>query len=342
MSGDRRKVLVTGGAGYVGAHACKALAQAGFVPVTYDNLSTGRASFVRWGPLVQGDTRDAEGVADTIRSHDAAAVLHFAALSSVGESMTDPVAYYANNVDGLLGVLAGMAKAGVEKLVFSSTAAVYGARGQQPLDETAAADPINPYGRSKLMCEQILADVARAGGLKFVALRYFNASGADPDAEVGEQRAVETHLIPRAMMALQGHIDDFQVFGADFATPDGTAVRDYVHVSDLADAHVLALEALLAGGSSGVFNLGGGRGHSVGEVLDAIRRVTGREMPAATGARRPGDPEILVADTRAAQSVLGFRPRRSDLETIVETAWRWHQVAHPLRSRELSLAGEHR
>ena len=340
MSGERRRVLVTGGAGYVGAHACKALAQAGFAPVTYDNLSTGRASAVRWGPLVRGDTRDPEGIAEAIRSHEAAAVLHFAALSSVGESMTDPVAYYANNVDGLLGVLGGMALQGLDRLVFSSTAAVYGARGRQPLGEGAAPDPINPYGRSKLMCEQILADVARAGGLKYVVLRYFNASGADPDAEVGEHRAVETHLIPRALMALQGHVDDFQVFGTDFATPDGTAVRDYVHVSDLADAHVLALQALLAGHPGGVFNLGGGRGHSVGEVLDAIRRVTGRAIAPPTGSRRPGDPGILIADTRRAQSALGFRPRRSDLDTIVATAWRWHQTAHPFRSREPSLAGE--
>lgn len=339
MSGGRGRVLVTGGAGYVGAHACKALARAGFVPVTYDNLSGGRAAAVRWGPLVEGDTRDADAVAAAIRKHAAQAVLHFAALSSVAESMADPVAYYANNVDGLLGVLAGMGREGVDRLVFSSTAAVYGARGRRALRESAATDPINPYGRSKLMCEQILADVASARGLSFVALRYFNAAGADPDAEIGEHRRVETHLIPRAMMALQGHVGDFQVFGADFATPDGTAVRDYVHVSDLADAHVLALEALLAGRPGGVFNLGGGRGHSVGQVLDAIRRVSGREIVPPTGARRPGDPEVLVADIRAAREALGFHPVRSDLDTIVETAWRWHRIAHPLRSRERSAAG---
>lgn len=339
MPGIERSVLVTGGAGYVGAHACKALRRAGFLPVTYDNLSTGHADFVRWGPLVQGDIRDTGSVADAIRSYGPVAVLHFAALSSVGNSVKAPLTYYDNNVGGLLGVLAAMGETGLDKLVFSSTASVYGACGSQPIGETTQANPINPYGRSKRICEQIMADAAAASGLNFTALRYFNASGADPEAEIGEQRDEETHLIPRAMMALQGHLDDFQVFGADFATPDGTAVRDYVHVSDLADAHVLALQALLGGAPGGVFNLGGGRGHSVGEVLDVIRRVTGRQIAPPAGSRRPGDPEVLVADTRAARETLGFNPRRSDLETIIETAWRWHQVAHPLRSLE-AVAGQ--
>jgi len=229
-----RAVLVAGGAGYVGSHTCKALAQAGFFPVVLDNLSTGHQAFVRWGPLVRADLHDSEAVADTIRWHDCAAVLHFAAFAYVGESVSDPAKYYDNNVAGTLSLLNGMRAAGCDKLVFSSTCAIYGQPAQLPIREETPADPINPYGASKLMVERILADFRPAYGLRSTALRYFNACGADPDTEIGELRDPETHLIPRAMMALQGHIEDFAVFGTDFPTPDGTAVRDYIHVADAA------------------------------------------------------------------------------------------------------------
>jgi UDP-glucose-4-epimerase GalE len=325
-------VLVTGGAGYIGSHTCKALHAHGLKPVVYDNLSLGRADFVRWGPLVEGDTRDADAVAAALKTHDINAVIHFAALSSVGESISEPAAYYQNNVGGILGLLAGMRQAGCSTIIFSSTAAVYGEPRDVPIAETAATEPVNGYGRSKLMCEQILGDFDRAYGIKSVNLRYFNASGADAEAEIGEYREAETHLIPRAMMALQGYIDDFQVFGADFPTPDGTAIRDYIHVSDLAQAHALALEMVLRERESATFNLGTGGGYSVGEVLSEIGRVSGRRMTPPKGERRPGDPVRLIADARRAMDHLKFAPRQSDLSTIIQTAWRWHQRAHPLHN----------
>ena len=322
-------ILVTGGAGYIGSHTCKALASAGFVPVTFDNLSLGRSEAVKWGPLICGDTRDSVAVEDAIRSHNAQAVIHFAALSVVGESGGDPARYYRNNVGGLVGLLEGMALADCRRIVFSSTAAVYGETNQTLITEEATTVPVNVYGRSKLMCETILRDYGSAGLLDVISLRYFNASGADADAEIGELREIETHLIPRAMMALQGYLDDFEVFGNDFPTPDGTAIRDYIHVSDLADAHVLALQRLLTRAESGVFNLGTGQGHSVGEVLGTVARLSGRSLLAPTGGRREGDPARLVADGRSAQIELGFVPTRSSLDNIVATAWQWHQRAHP-------------
>jgi UDP-glucose 4-epimerase/UDP-arabinose 4-epimerase len=327
-----KAVLVAGGAGYVGAHTCKALARADFLPVVLDNLSTGHRDFVRWGPLVQADLHDTSKITDTIRQHDCVAVLHFAAFALVGESVTDPAKYYANNVTGTLSLLAGMRAAGCDALVFSSTCAVYGQPAQVPIVEDTRPDPINPYGASKLMVERILSDFRPAYGLRSIALRYFNACGADPDSEIGEMRDPETHLIPRAMMALQGHIADFAVFGSDFETPDGTPIRDYVHVADLADAHVAALRLLLSGGPGGVFNLGTGRGHSVREVLDAIEREAGERLPDVTGPRRAGDPAVLVADPARARSELGFDPTLSDLATIVRTAWAWHCRMHPRRN----------
>lgn len=327
-----RAVLVAGGAGYVGAHTCKSLARAGFLPVVLDNLSTGHRDFVRWGPLVQADLHDTSTITETIRRHDCVAVLHFAAFALVGESVTDPAKYYDNNVAGTLSLLAGMRAAGCDALVFSSTCAIYGQPAQVPIVEDTRPDPINPYGASKLMVERILSDFRPAYGLRSIALRYFNACGADPDSEIGEMRDPETHLIPRAMMALQGHIADFAVFGSDFETPDGTPIRDYVHVADLADAHVAALRHLLSGGPGGVFNLGTGRGHSVREVLDAIEREAGERLPDVTGPRRAGDPAVLVADPARARSELGFDPRLSDLATIVRTAWAWHCRMHPRRN----------
>jgi len=324
-------VLVAGGAGYVGAHASKALAQAGFEPVVLDNLSTGHRAFVRWGPFVAGDIRDAATVATAIRLHNCRAVLHFAASALVGESVHSPALYYENNVGGTLALLAGMREAGCSVLVFSSSCAIYGQPASVPIRENTRPDPINPYGATKLMAERALADYGAAYGLRAVVLRYFNACGADEAGELGELRQVETHLIPRAMMALQGHIDDFAVFGNDFETPDGTAIRDYVHVADLADAHVMSLRRLLAGDDGDVFNLGTGCGHSVAEVLRAIERVSGRPLPTIRGHRRAGDPATLIADPSRARDVLGFTPRRSDLDHIVRTAWRWHRQAHPAR-----------
>ena len=326
-----RAVLVAGGAGFVGAHACKSLARAGFLPIVLDNLSTGHRNFVRWGPLVQADLRDSVTVAETINQHACTAVLHFAAHAYVGESVTDPAKYYENNVAGTLSLLAGMRTAGCDALVFSSTCAIYGQPVEVPIIEDTRPDPINPYGASKLMVERILSDFRSAYGLRSIALRYFNACGADPQSEIGELRDPETHLIPRAMMALQGHIDNFAVFGTDFETPDGTAIRDYVHVSDLADAHVTALRQLLAGSSGGVFNLGTGRGYSVKEVLDAIESETREQLPAVTGPRRSGDPAVLIADPAKAREALGFDPVRSDLQSIIQTAWAWHRRAHPRR-----------
>ena len=336
-------VLVTGGAGFVGAHTSKSLARAGFLPVALDNLSTGHRQFVRWGPLVQADLRDSVTVADTIRRHACVAVLHFAAFAYVGESVSDPAKYYDNNVAGTLSLLAGMRTAGCDALVFSSTCAVYGQPAQVPIVEDTPPDPINPYGASKLMVERILSDFRPAYGLRSVALRYFNACGADPDNEIGELRDPETHLIPRAMMALQGHIDDFAVFGMDFDTPDGTAIRDYVHVADLADAHVAALQQLLGGSPGGVFNLGTGRGYSVKEVLQAIEQEVGERLPGVMGPQRSGDPAVLIADPMRARTALGFEPAHSDLPTIVRTAWAWHRRAHPRRNSpahsKMSLGG---
>jgi UDP-glucose-4-epimerase GalE len=325
-------VLVTGGAGYVGAHACKALRRSGYTPIVFDNLSTGHESFVRWGPLVRGDIRDTAAVRDAIRSHQAEAVLHFAASAYVGESVTDPRKYYENNVGGSLSLLSAMLAADCRKLVFSSSCAIYGAPEALPIREASPKDPVNPYGASKLMVERVLADYGRAYALQSIALRYFNASGADPDGELGELREPETHLIPRAMMAIQGYISDFAVFGSDYATPDGTPVRDYIHVADLADAHVAAIRRLLAGGQGGAFNLGTGHGLSVKQVLDAIAVETGAPMVVSSGGRREGDPAELVADASLSRAELGFEPRWSDLTTIVRTAWDWHRRAHPIKT----------
>lgn len=327
---DRPTVLVTGGAGYIGSHACRALTAAGYQPVVYDNLSTGHRSFVS-GPLVTGDLLDGAMLARAFADHKIAAVMHFAAASLVGESMTDPQKYYINNVQGTLSLLQAMRNAGCHRIVFSSTGAVYGNADSKALPEDFPCAPINPYGASKLMIERMLADYRTAYGFGAFCLRYFNASGADPAGGIGEMRDNETHLIPRAMMALQGHVE-FAVFGNDYDTPDGTAIRDYIHVTDLAAAHVAALKLLEDGHAGGSFNLGTGSGFSVREILDAIRLETGREVPHTVKPRRAGDPTYLVADPSAARKVLNFVPRHSDLPTVIRTAWAWHQKAHPFRS----------
>ncbi|NBW10379.1 MAG: UDP-glucose 4-epimerase GalE [Caulobacteraceae bacterium] len=328
-----RNILVTGGAGYIGSHTCKALHKAGFQPIVLDDLFYGHEAFVRWGPLIRGDVRDLDLVTRLLRDNQIEAVMHFAALAYVGESVIEPGKYYDNNVVGTLRLLQAMEAAGCRRMVFSSTCAIYGEAGEAPISEASVPRPVNPYGRSKLVCEMMLQDLAAATDLSFTALRYFNAAGDDPDGELGEDRTVETHLIPRAMMALRGHLQDFQVFGSDFPTPDGTAIRDYVHVTDLAEAHVAALRRMLDGAAgAATFNLGAGVGFSVREVLSAIERVSGRRLPQVLGARRPGDPARLVADPALARRELGFAPRLSDLETIVQTAWRWHEKAHPDRA----------
>ena len=291
------RVLVLGGAGYIGAHTCKALSQSGYQPVAFDNLSTGHESFVRWGPLVRGDIRDSDAVLGALRAYTIDAVLHFAASAYVGESVSNPQKYYENNVGGTIALLGAMLKADCRKLVFSSSCAIYGEPDELPIREAAPKNPVNPYGASKLMVERILSDYALAHGLASMALRYFNAAGADPDGDIGELRDPETHLIPRAMMAIQGHISDFAVFGNDYPTPDGTAIRDYVHVADLAAAHVAALQRLLQGKPGGAINLGTGRGYSVREVLAAIADVTGETLTILDAPRREGDPPVLVADS---------------------------------------------
>jgi len=329
MSSTPISVLVAGGAGYVGSHACKALSRAGFLPVILDNLTTGHRDFARWGPLVEADIRDQAAVETAIRQHACAAVMHFAACAYVGESVTDPAKYYDNNVTGTLSLLAAMRAAGCDKIVFSSSCAIYGQLATVPITEDTRPDPINPYGSTKLMCERILADYRVAYGLRSFALRYFNACGADPDGEIGELRDPETHLIPRAMMAIQGHVTDFAVFGTDFETRDGTAVRDYIHVADLGSGHVSALTRLLGGSPGGACNLGTGRGFSVTEVLRAIEREANKQVPVEFGPRRAGDPAELVADTTRARAELDFQPVHSNLEQIVRTAWAWHRRAHP-------------
>lgn len=328
---DRPAILVTGGAGYIGSHCCRALDAAGYFPICYDNFSTGHRSFVT-GALVTGDIADKATLGRTFAEHDIVAVMHFAASSLVGESMVDPQKYYVNNLVGTLLLLDAMREAGCHRLVFSSTGAVYGNADSKALPENYPCAPINPYGASKWMIERVLADYRAAYGLGSFALRYFNASGADPAGDIGELREVETHLIPRAMMALQGHVADFAVFGDDYATPDGTAIRDYIHVTDLATAHLLALKLLLQGHSGGVLNLGTGDGFSVREILAAIATETGREVPHVVKPRRTGDPTYLVADASAARRTLNFRTAHSDLPTIIRTAWAWHKRAHPLKT----------
>jgi UDP-arabinose 4-epimerase len=317
-------VLVTGGAGYIGSHACKALAQAGYAPVAYDNLSYGHCRAVQWGPLIVGDIADGAALDRAFSEHQPVAVIHFAAYAYVGESVTDPAKYYANNIGGSLSLLEAMRRAGVGALVFSSTCATYGVPKAVPIREDHPQAPVNPYGRTKLLVEQAMADYGRAYGLRSAALRYFNACGADPDGEIGERHDPETHLIPRALMAATGEIAHLDLFGDDYDTPDGTCIRDYIHVTDLARAHVLALEHLLGKGESLCLNLGTGRGASVREIISAVERVSGRALPVKVSARREGDPPLLFADPSKAAGVLGFKTRFNDIGEIMETAWRFH------------------
>ncbi|MET3837651.1 UDP-glucose 4-epimerase [Brevundimonas sp. UYEF29] len=316
-------ILVTGGAGYVGSHACLALSQAGFTPVVYDNLSNGHAAFVQWGELETGDIRDAARLDAVIARHKPVAILHFAALIEVGESVKAPGRFYDNNVVGALTLIEAARRGGIEAMVFSSTCATYGDPVYLPMDEVHPQAPLNPYGRSKLMVEQALADYSTYAGFRSVCLRYFNAAGADEGGRIGERHHPETHALPLALQTAMGRRQGFTLFGDDYDTRDGTAVRDYVHVMDLADAHVRALKYLLDGGQTTVFNLGTGTGTTVSELIDTIRRTTNQPFPVETEPRRPGDAPCLVADNSRAYEVLGWRPTRT-LDDIVRTAWRWH------------------
>lgn len=319
-----QSVLVTGGAGYVGSHCCLALAEAGFRPVVFDDLSNGHREHVQWGPLEVGDIRDAARLDAVFAAHAPVAVLHFAARIEVGESVKNPGAFFDNNVGGAITLIEAARRAGIDAMVFSSTCATFGEPVTLPMDETHPQAPLNPYGRSKLMVEQALADYDRYVGFRSAVMRYFNAAGADPEGRIGEWHEPETHAIPLAIQVALGQRSHFTIFGDDYDTRDGTAVRDYVHVLDLADAHVAALKRLLAGGSSEAFNLGTGAGTTVRELVDGVGRATGKPLPTQLAARRPGDAPILVGDNAKARQILDWKPSR-DLDAILSSAWRWHQ-----------------
>jgi len=324
---ERGRVLVTGGAGYIGSHTAKALRLAGYQVAILDNLSAGHREAALGLSLIEGDIRDVDAVRRAIRDHDAAAVVHFAARLVVSESMTDPAGYYDNNVRGTLATLEALAAEGCPAFVFSSTCAVYGEPTGVPLVETHATAPINPYGQTKLAIEQALPHYERAYGIHSIRLRYFNAAGADPDGELGEDHTPEVHAIPRAFEAAAGGAP-FDIFGEDYPTPDGTCLRDYVHVIDLADAHVRALRRLEQQGGSATYNVGTEKPSSVREVLAAVERATGRPVPFRSAPRRPGDPAVLYASAARIRAELGWSARRPDLDTIVGDAWRWH-MTHP-------------
>ncbi|WP_432770535.1 MAG: UDP-glucose 4-epimerase GalE [Sphingopyxis sp.] len=321
------RVLVTGGAGYIGSHACKALHGAGHEPVTIDNLRTGHAHAVRWGPFEHGDINDPVRLGEIFAKWQPEAVMHFAALAYVGESVTLPEIYYRTNVGGTLNLLDAMRRSGCRHIVFSSTCATYGVPASLPIREDTPQSPVNPYGWTKLMVEQMLADHQRAHGIDFVALRYFNAAGADPEGELGENHEPETHLIPLVLQAAAGIRPAITVFGTDYPTADGTCIRDYIHVTDLAAAHVLALDHCINRGSE-KFNLGNGRGFSVREIIAGVEKVTGRTVPVEYGERRPGDPPTLVADATAARTVLGWNPQFAEPDEMVEHAWNWQLRNH--------------
>lgn len=320
-------ILVTGGAGYIGSHACKALAKAGFVPVTFDNFVTGWQDAVRFGPCVKGDLTDRAAIDAAFEEFQPEAVLHFAALSRVDEAMSDPGLYWRNNVMGSLNLIEAAVAHNCLDFVFSSTCATYGDHDNVVLDENTEQHPINAYGASKLAVEQILRDFGATYGLRHVIFRYFNVAGADPDAEVGEFHRPETHLIPIVLDAVAGARDQVTVYGTDYPTPDGTCIRDYVHVSDLVDAHILGLRWLMDGKGNRVFNLGTGSGFSVREVIDSARRVTNREVPSTIGERRAGDAVKLVSGSVRAEEELNWQPQKSTMAQMIEDAWRWHQVA---------------
>ena len=333
MNANSSTILVTGGAGYIGSHACKALSRAGYRPIAYDNLVCGHEWAVKWGPFESGDLLNRSRLDEVIRQYEPEAIMHFAAYIAVGESVSDPGKYYRNNVAGSLTLLEAARDYGINRFVFSSTAAVYGVPQTNPIQEGAPLKPVSPYGFTKLFIERILKDFDAAYGLRSIALRYFNAAGADPDNEVGESHDPETHIIPLVLDAVSGRRSNVTIFGDDYDTTDGTCIRDYIHVADLADAHVAALKALESGAASNAYNLGNGQGFSVREVLSAVERVTGLSVPATLGARRAGDPAVLVSDASKAGEELGWRPKIADLTDIVRTAWAWHQLGAPTKTQ---------
>ncbi|MER8842446.1 UDP-glucose 4-epimerase GalE [Mesorhizobium sp. M0913] len=318
-------ILVTGGAGYIGSHTCKALAKAGYQPIVFDNMISGHREAVRWGPLEIGDILDRVRLDCVIQQYRPTAVVHFAAFAYVGESVVDPAKYYRNNVAGSLSLLDAMRDHGIDRIVFSSTCATYGVPQNLPITEETEQKPINPYGNSKLVVEQMIREFGRAYGLRWIALRYFNAAGADLGGEIGEDHFPETHLIPLVLDAATGRRPDVTVFGTDYDTKDGTCVRDYIHAADLAEAHILALKGLDAGLTSQAFNLGNGNGFSVLEVIEAAKSISGLDIPTVNGPRRAGDPATLICDASKARDLLGWEPKVSDLGKIIQTAWGWHQ-----------------
>ena len=321
------QILIAGGAGYIGSHTAKHLAQAGLEPVVVDNLRHGHRWAIRWGPLVEMDLSDQTALECLFAKYRISAVIHFAAYAYVGESMRAPAEYFRNNVVNTLNLLDAMRAHGVSRIVFSSTCATYGDPLEVPIPEDHPQKPVNPYGESKVMVERLLKWYGQAYGLAWTALRYFNAAGADPDGELGEWHDPETHLIPRAIAAAEGDIPALDLFGTDYDTPDGTAVRDYIHVTDLAAAHLKALQRLERGGTSGAFNLGTGQGHSVREVISMVEQVSGNKVPVNECPRRPGDPPLLVANPGRACRELGWTPQFSTLRQVIETACEWYRKA---------------
>jgi len=324
----KKNILVVGGAGYIGACMCKCLADNGYRPVVLDNLARGYRQAVKWGPFVEGSMSDNRLLDQLFSEHDLAAVMHFAAFAYVGESVTAPAEYYRNNVINTLHLLDAMVKHGVRRFIFSSTCSTYGEPLTIPVTETHPQNPINPYGRTKLMVEQILDDFRSAYDLNSISLRYFNAAGADPEGKIGEDHKPETHLIPLVLQTALGQREFIEIFGCDYPTPDGTCIRDYIHIADLAGAHLMALEKLLAGDPGEAYNLGNGEGYSVKEVIETARNVTGRTISTRIAGRREGDPAVLIGSSEKASRELGWQPRFTDLSTIIDTAWQWHK-SHP-------------
>lgn len=318
-------IVVTGGAGYIGSHTCKALSAAGYTPVVVDNLVSGHKDAVRWGPFEQGDVHDQGFLRQVFKTYNPIAVIHFAAFIEVGESVSNPAKYFENNVGGSLALLSAMTECGIKNIVFSSTCAVYGEPQTVPIQETNPRHPLNPYGKTKFMVELMLEDFSKAYGMNYVALRYFNACGADPSAEIGERHDPETHLIPRALMAAAGKAEGLHLFGDDYDTPDGTCVRDYIHVNDLAQAHIKGVEYLSGGGKSVCLNLGTGQGTSVKQVIAAVENVTGKTLDVTIHPRREGDSPILVAQPLKVQETLGFSTQWNDVGQIVASAWAFHK-----------------
>jgi UDP-glucose-4-epimerase GalE len=316
------RVFVTGGAGYIGSHTCKLLSTRGYEVQVYDNLSRGHRDFVKWGRLIEGDVNHRATLRAAIAAFRPEAILHFAAFAYVGESAANPQLYYDNNVGGIISVLSAMREVDTNKLILSSSCTVYGEPCRLPITEDMPLQPISPYGRSKLMAEQICRDFGNAHGIRTVSLRFFNAAGADPDGEIGERHVPETHLIPRILKATDGQA--FELYGDDYPTPDGTCIRDFVHVLDLADAHIQAATYLFDGGESDVFNLGMGQGSSVRDVIETVQRITRRSVSYKIGGRRDGDPASLVAEVSKAKRILSWSARQSDLETIITSAWAWY------------------